>query len=68
MYGYKVKSLIDMRSLADLLSQIDNIEFIISPGWKSHILASSQTLPTFFPCKILCKYKGEYQFHFRTYT
>ena len=62
-YYYKIKSLIDMRSLISLLSQIHS-ENIIAPGWKSHILVTTKLLPDFFPCKILCKYNGEYHISF----
>ena len=63
MYYYKIKSLIDMRSLINLLSQIHS-ENIIAPGWKSNILVTTNLLPDYFPCKILCKYKGEYHISF----
>ena len=61
-YYYKMKSLIDMRSLISLLSQINSEN--ITPGWKLHILIMTRELPDFFPCKVLCKYKGEYHISF----
>ena len=52
---YKITSLTDIRSLITLLSQTNSEN--IAPGWKSHIIITTQKLPKSFACKIVCTYK-----------